>query len=81
MSKQQYKFYNFKCQECSEEFNKGMWTKDGEQDGVNCPSCDVKVFYEAPPEVLERIGKRRFHLIIKNGWKQHLPNDTHLTQT
>lgn len=69
MSKQVYKFYDFKCQECTEEFNKGMWSKGSEQDGVNCPSCDVKVFYEAAPEVNAPM------LNTRENWKKKIPSD------
>lgn len=75
MAKEIAKFYKFKCLECDERFEKLMWTKDGEQQGVNCPSCDHFMLYtKETADVKQPLGAApAIHLREK--WKKKIPGD------
>lgn len=70
MAASRFKHYKFKCPECGEEFEKGMWTSaEGKQDGVNCPSCKVHMEYteETKPQLPM--------IAMREKWKRKIPGE------
>lgn len=70
------KFYKFKCTECPEKFEKLMWTIDGEQQGVKCPSCDTLLKYNKDTaDVPEQKGQKGPMLNRRENWKKNVPSE------
>ena len=81
MGKSIFKHYKFQCTECSEYFEKGVWTNpDGTQIPIECPNNNCKhemTWNEETQDKREmpKHGAQSASINMRENWKKKIPGE------